>query len=342
MTFGAAQTSAGKIYKYYNLKWSFLVSMLVFEVGSLICGVAPNSNTLIIGRAIAGLGGAGLSVGGTSIVAFTVRPTKRPMMMGVIAMTYCMAAVLGPLLGGAFTDRVTWRWCFYVNLPIEGLAAAVLLYFFHVPAAGVPPQVTWWKKLLHVDPIGVFLAMGGITCFVLALQYGGVTHPWNSSLVIGPLCRLWTPRGCLGRMGDLARRLRYDAASTLQAAFTLNHGTLPVLLHGQLHCPLVLPPNIFPEYPRYKPYRVWRSQLASCARGSCIRHRRWSGRDENGAGATGHVHWINVSHHCPWSDLHARYWYFNGEMDWLSTFCGRNHGLCHHAWLEYCPSIRGS
>ena len=88
MTFGAAQTSAGKIYKYYNLKWSFLVSMFIFEVGSLICGVASSSNTLIIGRAIAGLGGAGLSVGGTSIVSFTVRPTKRPMMMGVIGMTY--------------------------------------------------------------------------------------------------------------------------------------------------------------------------------------------------------------------------------------------------------------
>ena len=99
MTFGAAQTSAGKIYKYYNLKWTFLVSMVIFEVGSVICGAASNSKTLIIGRAIAGLGGAGLSVGGTSIVAFTVRPTKRPMMMGIIAMTYCIAAVLGPLLG---------------------------------------------------------------------------------------------------------------------------------------------------------------------------------------------------------------------------------------------------
>ena len=95
MTFGAAQTSAGKIYKYYNIKWTFLFSMLIFEVGSLICGIAPTSKTLIAGRAIAGLGGAGLSVGGTSIVAFTVTPKKRPMMMGVIGMTYCLAAVLG-------------------------------------------------------------------------------------------------------------------------------------------------------------------------------------------------------------------------------------------------------
>jgi MFS transporter, DHA2 family, glioxin efflux transporter len=98
MTFGATQTSAGKIYKYNSLKWSFVVSMLIFEVGSLICGVAPTSNALIIGRAIAGLGGAGLSVGGTSIVSYAVPPARRPMMMGIIGMTYAIAAVLGPLV----------------------------------------------------------------------------------------------------------------------------------------------------------------------------------------------------------------------------------------------------
>lgn len=187
MTFGAAQTSAGKIFKYYDLKWSFLVSMLIFEVGSLVCGVAPNSKTLVVGRAIAGLGAAGLSVGGTSIVSFTVPPAKRPMMMGVIAMTYAIAAVLGPLLGGAFTDRVSWRWCFYINLPVGGIAAVAVFFFLHLPAAVAPPQIAWTKKLLHVDPVGFALAMGGITCFILALQYGGNTHPWNSSVVIGLL-----------------------------------------------------------------------------------------------------------------------------------------------------------
>lgn len=187
MTFGAAQTSAGKIYKYFDLKWSFLISMLIFEVGSLICGVAPNSKTLVVGRAIAGLGGAGLSVGGTCIVSLTVTPAKRPMMMGIIGMTYAIAAVLGPLLGGAFTDRVSWRWCFYINLPIGAVAAVAVFFFLHLPAGATPPPISWTQKLLHADPVGIVLAMGGITCFLLALQYGGVTYPWNSGVVIGLL-----------------------------------------------------------------------------------------------------------------------------------------------------------
>ncbi|VUC29473.1 unnamed protein product [Clonostachys rosea] len=187
MTFGAAQTSAGKIYKFFNLKWTFLWSMLIFEVGSLICGVAPTSKALVAGRAIAGLGGAGLSVGGTSIISLTVPPAKRPLMMGIIGMTYCLSAVLGPLLGGAFTESVTWRWCFYINLPIGGLAAAAVVFFFHLPSAAAPPPATWKEKLLHIDPVGVALVMGAITCFILGLQYGGITHPWNSSVVIGLL-----------------------------------------------------------------------------------------------------------------------------------------------------------
>ena len=187
MANGGFQSTWGKAYRYFPLKFTFLTSIAVFELGSLICALAPNSTAFIVGRAINGLGAAGIGTGAYTIIAFVTEPSKRATYTGFVGMSFGVACVVGPLIGGVFAEKVTWRWCFWINLPVGGLSAFIILLFFQTPSTAKPVSATWKEKFLQMDPVGVALVMGALVSFMLALQYGGQTAPWNSSLVIGLL-----------------------------------------------------------------------------------------------------------------------------------------------------------
>ncbi|KAI0808622.1 major facilitator superfamily domain-containing protein [Xylaria sp. FL0064] len=187
MTAGGFQSTWGKTYRYFPLKISYLTAIFIFEVGSLICGVAPNSVALIIGRAIAGVGAAGVGCGSYSIITFIAEPKKRASYTGLLGAIFGIGSVLGPLLGGVFSSTITWRWCFYINLPIGVIPVAIIVFFFHAPETAKPQEARFSEKLLQMDPLGTTLMMGVIISYLTAVNYGGQSYPWSSSVVIGLL-----------------------------------------------------------------------------------------------------------------------------------------------------------
>lgn len=187
LTLASFQSTWGKAYKYFPLKRSFLISMFVFELGSLICAVSQNSTTLIVGRAVAGAGGAGIASGAYTIIAFAAKPSQRPAFTGIIGAAYGVASVIGPLLGGVFTDKLSWRWCFYINLPLGGVSVAILVLFFKTPKRAVTVEATWKEKFLQIDLMGSFVIMAAAVCYLLAMQWGGISKKWSSGGVIGIL-----------------------------------------------------------------------------------------------------------------------------------------------------------
>ncbi|WQF79023.1 Putative major facilitator superfamily, MFS transporter superfamily [Colletotrichum destructivum] len=183
LTTCAFQLLFGKFYAFFRIKHVYLVSVLLFEVGSAVCGAAPSSAVFIVGRAIAGVGGGGIFAGTIIIMVYSVPLHRRPKYHGAFEAVFSLASIVGPLLGGAFTSKVTWRWCFYINLPLGGVVLLIVAFVLQPPAQELG-DTSLWQKLKQLDFAGNSVFIPSVVCLLLALQWGGVEYAWNNPRII--------------------------------------------------------------------------------------------------------------------------------------------------------------
>jgi EmrB/QacA subfamily drug resistance transporter len=166
----------GKLGDLYGRKGMFMASIVLFLIGSALAGMAQGMNELIAFRGVQGLGAGGLIVGAMAIIGDLVPPRERGRYQGLMAAVMPLAMIGGPLLGGFVTDHLTWRWAFYINLPLGALALLVTSLTMHLPK----------RRTSHrIDYLGVVLLTSGITTLILVATWGGTEFAWGSATIIG-------------------------------------------------------------------------------------------------------------------------------------------------------------
>jgi MFS family permease len=174
---------AGKLSSVFPFRWVYIIFFSIFLIGSLICGFAPNSISFIGGRAVAGIGASGVASGGFVVVLTVSSEKVKPMLLGICSSCFALGFILAPVIGGAFTERASWRWCFWVNLPPGALTLLSMLFFFKPPS--IKHDQPLFQRINSLDLVGCGIFIPAIFMLLLAMMWGGTQKDWNSATIIG-------------------------------------------------------------------------------------------------------------------------------------------------------------
>lgn len=170
----------GSLADIWGRKPILLIALTAFLGGSLLCALAPSMHSLIAGRALQGLGSSGMGTMVNVIICDTFSLRDRGLYLAITSLVWAIGSAVGPVIGGTFTTKLTWRWCFWINLPIGAVVFVVLVFFLKLPS----PHTPVLAGLKAIDWVGSILIVGAAMMILLGLDFGSITFPWSSATVI--------------------------------------------------------------------------------------------------------------------------------------------------------------
>ncbi|KAJ2491388.1 hypothetical protein IWW37_002377 [Coemansia sp. RSA 2050] len=179
VTLTALQPLFGRLSDIFGRATSLIGSILLFLAGSVAAGWAKSMGGLIFGRALQGVGGAGIETMVLTIVSDITTVKERPVLLGIVNAVWLVSSVAGPLLGGVFSDHLSWRWAFLINLPVGAVLLVLMGLLLRLPK----PTGSLIDKIKRVDMLGSLVLIGGVTMLLLALNWGGNSYAWSSARI---------------------------------------------------------------------------------------------------------------------------------------------------------------
>ena len=233
----------GKMGDMIGRKGLFIIASVLFLVGSIMCGAANDMAMLIAGRAVAGLGDGGLLVLSQAIVADIVPARKRALYLNIMGIGWAVPMLVGPLLGGVFTDLVSWRWAFWMNIPLTVFSIAI--------SAVLLPTYCKRESLANFDYWGIAFVAAAVCSLTLATSWGGVEYAWNSPVIICLVAAAVLFFCAVCRCRGQGKAPHHAIVPVQEQELHAYHGRWvyhPFCYDG-CH---VVPAHIFPDYPRFE------------------------------------------------------------------------------------------